>query len=144
MVISEWMKLAGHWEWCKWQVSDLHKRDHLDPIHCVDRTVKYQLVEELQLPFPCPAAADYCVENSANDLSNFAITSQVHNKSVGMTFGNAPSLLLLSSQPTLTESIVIKRLQEALELSLNLRGNWYKHEMTYGQKHCMSIPDIRE
>lgn len=61
-----------------------------------------------------------------------------------MTFGNAPSHRLLSSHPALAENTVIKKLQEALELNLNLHGNWYKHEMTYCQKHCMNIPAIRE
>lgn len=103
-------------------------------------------LEELQLQF-CPSAEEssFCAQKIlANHLSNCVIRLQVHNKSVGMTFAGAPSLLLLSSLPTLTENVVIKRLQEALELSLNLRGNWYKHEMTYCQKHCMNISAIRE
>lgn len=35
--------------------------------------------------------------------------------------------LLLSACPALTENTVIK--QEALELSLNLHGNWYEHDL---------------
>lgn len=65
---------------------------------------------EVQLETSCPAAVNFFVgiswtENSVNRLFNFAITSQVHNKSGGMTFGNAPSLLLLSSHPTLTSQL---------------------------------------